>query len=229
MKLEVSEVFYSLQGEGVGIGRPSLFLRLSGCNLRCRYCDTKYAWGEGTVYPLYQLKEDLEKYTCRHLVVTGGEPLLQADGIKRLLEFMGPGWDFSLETNGTLWEEEVLKMFRLITLSPKLPSAGVGEISWEVLDRYISRLPSRIEAKFVVDDDKDWEALEEILERYDRLGVDIPLVIQPQGEVRSLELYLSKLRTCASRFLEMTLGWERLNLRFLPQFQKILWWDKRGV
>src|SRR6056297_2871260 len=102
MKLFVSEIFYSIQGESLYTGRPCAFVRLSGCNLRCRYCDTTYAYENGTEMAITKIIREIESFQCPLVEVTGGEPLLQRrtpDLIKELIE---RGHTVLLETNGTM-------------------------------------------------------------------------------------------------------------------------------
>ena len=82
----INEIFYSIQGEGRSAGKPAVFLRLSGCNLKCRWCDTKYAWKKGEEMTTGQIIQKIKKYPCKHLVVTGGEPMLQQEGLEELLK-----------------------------------------------------------------------------------------------------------------------------------------------
>ena len=86
--MQISEIFYSLQGEGTHIGKPAIFIRLSGCHLRCSWCDTKYTWElkSGSQMSTTEIIKEIKKYPCQHLVITGGEPLIQQSAIKELLQ-----------------------------------------------------------------------------------------------------------------------------------------------
>jgi 7-carboxy-7-deazaguanine synthase len=137
--LTVSEVFESVQGEGPSAGAPSVFLRLAACNLRCRWCDTRYSWD----FRLYryrdhvqrvrveQLADRLRHMTSRRIVVTGGEPLLQARGLVELLGQLGPTWTVEVESNATLFPDvpgaELSPYVHQWNLSPKLSSSGESE------------------------------------------------------------------------------------------------------
>jgi len=225
--LRVSEIFYSLQGEGQDIGRPVVFLRLAGCNLRCVTCDTTYAWEDGEEMPVRVIRDRLKAFPCRYLTVTGGEPLLQAQGVAKLLDLL-PAWVLALETNATLWEPEVLGRFSLVTASPKLPSAGVGPFPHSVFSRYVKTLYPKLQVKLVVGDREDWEAVEELLKEYPPLGREIPLVIQPLDRGGPLSQYHEEVRKVAEVFLQRAGRWKRDNVRFLPQLHKILWGRERG-
>ncbi len=123
MKIEVNEIFHSIQGEGPNTGKPAVFLRLSGCNLRCKWCDTKYAWKKGKKMTTDQIIQKIKKYFCKHLVITGGEPLLQQDALKELLKKL-KSYTAELETNGSIacW---IIGLIEQINCSPKLKNSGV--------------------------------------------------------------------------------------------------------
>ncbi len=209
------------------MGRPGVFLRLAGCNLRCLYCDTAYAWEGGEGYSVGDLVGLLKGFPCRYLVVTGGEPLLQADALGRLIRALS-GWTFTIETNATIWEPDLLSRFSLVTASPKLQSAGVGPFPHESFSRYVDVLPPRLQVKLVVDKE-DWEELECLLARYPQLGREIPLVIQPVERAGDPLNYLSEVRMGAEAFLREMTKWRRQRVRFLPQLHKLIWWGRRGV
>ena len=117
MKLRVCEIFESLQGEGARVGEPSLFLRLSGCNLRCRCCDTKYSWDEFTEYPLDELVRVVESSGLTSIVITGGEPTLQADELIEFFNELGHRKLKSIiETNGTLLNKLIIDLFNKVDL-----------------------------------------------------------------------------------------------------------------
>ncbi len=209
------------------MGRPAVFLRLAGCNLCCVTCDTAYAWEEGEEVPIQVLQERLEAFSCRCLVVTGGEPLLQAREIVELLDLL-PSWTLALETNATLWEPEVLGRFSLVTASPKLPSAGVGLFPHRVFSRYVETFYPKLQVKLVVGGEEDWKAVWGLLEEYPLLGREIPLVIQPLDRGGSLSRYRKEVREVARTFLQKAREWNRGNVHFLPQLHKVLWGRERG-
>lgn len=189
-EIKVAEHFYSIQGEGVTAGNPAVFLRLSSCNLMCGgqdtekdkklhdgatwRCDTIESWLHGTRYSLQELTSLLcEKYMYQfnngaHLIVTGGEPLLQQTMLLKLLRAMRENfpWLFiEIETNGTIMpDKEIALMTNLFNVSPKLSNSGMPEkrrIVGEVLRWLASR--SHVDHaifKFVVSDAADWEEIE---------------------------------------------------------------------
>ena len=125
-KLLVSEIFYSIQGEGPNIGKPAVFLRLCGCNLKCEWCDTKYAitstsTSSSTSYSAGQVLKKIKSYPCKHLVITGGEPLLQQEKLVPLLKKL-KSWYIELETNGTI-PLKISEFIEQINCSPKLKNS----------------------------------------------------------------------------------------------------------
>jgi len=118
----VSEIFHSIQGEGSNAGKPAVFLRLSGCNLRCKWCDTKYAQTKGKEMATDQIIREIKKYPCQHLVITGGEPLLQQNGLKALFKKL-KNYTAEIETNGSL-PIKISRLIEQINCSPKLKNSG---------------------------------------------------------------------------------------------------------
>ena len=116
--MKITEIFYSIQGEGKNIGEPAIFIRLSGCNLKCKFCDTKRSWKDGKNYTVKELIMEIKKYPCNHIIWTGGEPTLQQDEILKVINSLGSGWYHELETNGTNFLKDPY-IFNLITISPK--------------------------------------------------------------------------------------------------------------
>jgi len=122
-KLEVCEIFYSLQGESSYMGRPCIFIRLSGCNLRCSYCDTKYSYAEGEFRTLASILSEIEQYPCKLVELTGGEPLWQNDSIPLMHLLLEQGYTVLLETNGSLYLEDVPQAVIKI-VDVKCPGSG---------------------------------------------------------------------------------------------------------
>ena len=159
MKLSVSEIFYSIQGESLYAGRPCAFVRLSGCNLRCRYCDTTYAYENGTEMAITKIIREIESFQCPLVEVTGGEPLLQRrtpDLIKELIE---RGHTVLLETNGTMAIDKVdPRCIRIMDIKcPGSGESGKTEIS------NFDRLLPKDQIKFVITDRTDYEYAKKLL------------------------------------------------------------------
>ena len=155
------ELFYSLQGEGVCAGTPAVFLRLAGCNLHCAWCDTKYSWSGGVQVSVQDLAARLLAFPCRHYVITGGEPLLQASELEELFSLLPPDAYIEIETNGTLPPTPALAArVQQWNVSPKLPHAGnTPTAASPAALAAFSALPGAW-FKIVVQGEQDWPAIE---------------------------------------------------------------------
>ena len=153
MPLRVNEIFHSIQGESTHAGRPCVFVRLTYCNLRCRYCDTEYAFFEGIERPLDDIVSEVGRYGCRLVEVTGGEPLIQKETIALLERLLDAGHEVLLETSGAWPIENVPAGVRII-MDLKTPGSGmVARNRWENL----RHLDADDEIKFVICDRADYE------------------------------------------------------------------------
>lgn len=163
-------VFESIQGEGNHVGYPVVFIRTSGCDLRCKWCDTKYSWGAGKEYIL---EDELKKFKNKHLVITGGEPLLWHNQFKKFLED-NPGYIVEFETNGTISSYMKEPQYNV---SPKLSSSGnKDKLRLDILKDFL-RFNSYF--KFVIKNDRDWEEMQDIIKK-----VGIPkdqVYVMPEG------------------------------------------------
>ncbi len=206
MALTICETFYSLMGESTRIGLPAWFIRLSGCNLRCRYCDTTYAYEGGRQVEIAALLQAAGEFPSRLVLVTGGEPLLQEETPALLAALAGAGFEVCLETNGSLPIDRVDRRVRRI-VDLKCPGSGMaGENYWA----NIEALTSRDEVKFVVGDRDDFIWAVEVIKKY---GLDgrLPLLISPVfAQVAA--------REAAAWILE-----SGLPLRLNVQLHKYLW------
>ncbi len=214
MTLKLSELFISIQGEGSHQGLPTFFVRLYGCNLRCRWCDTKYAY-EGPWFEL-TVEQVIEKWKLQDSIpwvqITGGEPLLQGDVYHLMKAFLEKGAIVLLETNGSLPIESLpQKVIKIMDLKP--PSSGMSEfILWKNL-AYLSR---KDQVKFVIADRQDYEWAKRIIKRYYLTAFTQVLVSPVYRELPPQEL--------TSWILE-----DRLHVRFQIQLHKFLWGERRGV
>jgi len=151
--LTVNEVFFSIQGEGTRAGRPSLFLRLTGCPLRCVWCDTAYAFHEGQKRDEAELLAELRRYPTRLLCLTGGEPLAQPAAFAFVTRLADDGWEVVIETSGHV-ATTALDPRATVILDVKTPGSGeTHRMEWTNLDR----LRTRDEVKFVIDGRADYE------------------------------------------------------------------------
>ncbi len=160
--LKVAEIFHSIQGESSHAGRPCVFVRLSGCNLRCTWCDSAYAFEDGREMELEEVLAAVDAYGCPLVEITGGEPLLQPEVVPLMERLLGGGYEVLLETGGSLPIDDVPKGVERI-LDIKCPSSGhAGDNRWENLER----LREGDEIKFVLAsrEDYDW-AVQQIRKR----------------------------------------------------------------
>ena len=131
--MKISEIFKSIQGEGTNAGKPAIFLRTAECNLKCTWCDTKYTWDwksfdyskEVKEISIKEIREIIERFHLRHLVITGGEPLMQQDDLAELLVFLKPEFYVEIETNGTILPNNALSaLVDQWNVSPKTKNSG---------------------------------------------------------------------------------------------------------
>lgn len=204
--LTVNEIFLSIQGESTHAGLPCVFVRLTGCNLRCVWCDTGHAFHEGRRMSVEAVLGEVEEHGCPLVEVTGGEPLLQPEAITLMRELMGRGHTVLLETGGSLPVEEVPEGVRRI-IDVKCPGSGEVERNrWENLEQ----LREGDELKFVLADREDYEwAVDRIRDR--GLAGRCPLIFS------AVHGRLSP-GTLADWVLE-----DRLPVRVQIQLHKLLW------
>lgn len=164
--LKVNEIFFSIQGESSYTGLPCVFVRLTGCNLRCSYCDTSYAFTEGTELPVSNVIAALGEYDCMLLQITGGEPLLQKDTLVLINEAIEKDYTVLVETNGTL-DISAINDQAIVIMDFKCP--GSGEVTKNLYSN-ISKLKEKDEVKFVIQDHHDYQWTKEILLEYPELS-----------------------------------------------------------
>jgi 7-carboxy-7-deazaguanine synthase len=210
--LRITEIFHSLQGESNTVGRPTVFIRLTGCPLRCQYCDTAYAFTGGLMYELDQVLKEVESYSTPYVTVTGGEPLAQNACLTLLTALCDKGYIVSLETSGAIDVEDVDK--RVIKVMD-LKTPGSGELS-KNLETNIEHLSLRDQVKFIICDKDDYEWSKNKVKEY-RLNEKVADVLfSPSNEEMS-----------AKELAEWILA-DRLKVRFQIQLHKYLWGNKPG-
>ena len=153
MRLTVNEIFYSIQGESTHAGRPCVFVRLTGCNLRCRYCDTRYAYHQGSEMPVARVVAQLNAFNCKLAAITGGEPLLQAATPLLVEQLLEAGYRVLVETNGSLNIDCVDRRCTRI-MDVKCPSSGEQTRNDGA---NFGRLTENDQVKFVVGDRPDFD------------------------------------------------------------------------
>ena len=211
--LRVTEIFHSIQGESTFVGRPCVFVRLTGCPLRCTWCDSDYAFFGGHEEPVDRILDAVRAYGCPLVEVTGGEPLAQPESRELLKALCQEGFTVLLETSGALDTSGVDPRVRII-LDVKCPASGMIErMYWPNLER----LRSQDEAKFVVQDRADYDWAKDVVARY-RL-VD-----------RCAVLFSPVFGLIVPQHLAEWLLADRLPIRFQLQLHKHIWApDRRGV
>ena len=172
--LKVSELFLSIQGEGTRAGRPCAFVRLAGCNLRCRWCDTPYALQDGQEMTLSKVLARVKEFGCRLVEVTGGEPLIQPTALQLLRQLCEAGYETLLETNGSLDISAVdRRVVRIVDF--KCPSSGESRRN---LWANVNHLTGRDEVKFVLADRADYEFARQAIGAH-RLCRICPVIFSP--------------------------------------------------
>ncbi len=222
--LKVNEIFHSIQGESTHAGRPCVFVRLTGCNLRCVWCDTEYAFHEGEDMTVEQVVERVAGYGCGLVEITGGEPLMQAEAIDLLERLLADGYEVLLETGGSLSVSQVPRpVVKIVDF--KAPSSGMaGKNRWSILDD----LASHDEVKFVIADRADYDWARARIEEHS-LARRYTILFSPvDGELEP--------RTLAKWLLQDPpvpkglRGAGGLQARLQLQLHKAIWGpDKRGV
>ena len=213
VKLRITEVFCSLQGESRTIGRPTTFVRLTGCPLRCHYCDTEYAFSGGELLTLSEILDRVRRFGVPHVTVTGGEPLAQVEARQLMELLVEAGFKVSLETSGAL---SIADIDLNVSVVMDLKTPGSGESHRNLMEN-ISLLKSSDQVKFVITSREDYEWARFQVDQFglDR-RVDDVLFSPSFGEVQPTML--------AAWILE-----DRLPVRMQLQLHKILWGDKPGV
>lgn len=209
------ELFYSIQGEGSRTGCPAVFLRLAGCNLRCSWCDTKYSWGKGIAVNEAELAEQIMRRESPGLVITGGEPLLQAAAMERLLEALPDSLYVEVETNGTLSPTpRLVQRVDQWNVSPKLPHAGNGApaVNLEALNQFCDT--GRAWFKFVVQSPQDWDLIAPLRLPRERI------ILMPCATTQE------QLQDASPALVELCL---EQRVRFGSRLHIALWGDKKGV
>ncbi|MCY3985591.1 MAG: 4Fe-4S cluster-binding domain-containing protein [Candidatus Dadabacteria bacterium] len=213
--MKVNEIFFSIQGEGIHIGLPTVFLRLFACDLRCRWCDTMYAV-EGSDFQEIETQEVLSRvlgYGCSRVCITGGEPLIQRQAVENVAEsLLERDFTVVLETSGNKKPPEIFSHPNsVVSMDCKCPGSGMAErMDFSLYDA----LEEKDQLKFVIADEGDYEYARGILaERSIRASV----IFQPVWGAKADWIAQSVLRDCME------------NVRVLPQLHKIFWGEKRGV
>jgi len=219
----VNEIYKSIQGEGIDSGRITVFLRLTGCNLKCIWCDTKYAYDEGKEKSIDEVFNEILKHNTRLICITGGEPLTQLTDLNLLLDrLVIAGYQISIETNGSL---DITKLAFFddpsirINLDVKGPSSGMEKTN---MLSNLNNLSDKDQVKFILQSPEDFELLKTVLNDYKSVLRDVNIILTPVGG--------TKLKNIADHILKDELFKQFTRLRVLPQIHKLIWAEKtRGV
>jgi 7-carboxy-7-deazaguanine synthase len=212
--LKINEIYYSVQGESTFAGRPCVFIRLTYCNLRCSYCDTEYAFYEGYDKSIDSVLDEIKKYNCNLVEVTGGEPLVQKESLELMKRLAEEGYEVLLETGGSLPIKDIDKRVRII-LDLKCPSSKMMKKN---LYENIDHLKPVDEVKFVIGTKEDYEWTKEIINKYELSNKCEILFSVVFGKLEPVEL--------VNWIIEDNLNF----VRFQLQMHKFIWEpNKKGV
>lgn len=210
--LRINEIFYSLQGETRTVGLPTVFVRLTGCPLRCVYCDTEYAFEGGTIMSLDDIVAQVASFKPRYVTVTGGEPLAQPNAWPLLTKLCDAGYEVSLETSGAMPVEQVdPRVVKVIDL--KTPDSG--EVSRNLYDN-LNFLQPHDQIKFVICSRSDYEWARMQIDQYQLAGCVSEILFSPSfGQINLADL--------AAWIVQ-----DNLPVRMQVQLHKIIWGEERG-
>lgn len=235
MKIPVMEVFGpTIQGEGMVMGLKTMFVRTSGCDYSCSWCDSKFTWdgtGKSVSKQPMEIIEELKAIggqSFSHVTISGGNPALHK-GIGELVDLCHEqGWKVAVETQASFWQDWLLKIDD-ITLSPKPPSSGMST-DFSKLDTFMEKLLNTTASlKIVIFDELDFEFAETVHQRY----TDFPFFLQTGNADTTTtddELLVSTLLNRYEWLVDLTVNSTIMNdVRVLPQLHTLLWGNKRGV
>ncbi|PKM23108.1 MAG: 7-carboxy-7-deazaguanine synthase QueE [Gammaproteobacteria bacterium HGW-Gammaproteobacteria-14] len=212
MDLRISEVFYSLQGEARSVGRPTAFIRLTGCPQRCVWCDTEYAFHGGEKRSLESVLAEVRAFSAAYVTVTGGEPLAQPNALLLMGLLCDEGFSVSLETGGAM---DIAEVDPRVSIVMDLKAPGSGERHNNRLEN-IPLLAAKDQVKFVLADRRDYDWARMQMDQYqlaDRVGDVLFSPVFGQLEPGQLADWILQ---------------DRLPVRFQLQLHKLLWQDSRG-
>jgi 7-carboxy-7-deazaguanine synthase len=210
-RLRINEIFHSLQGEADAVGYPTAFVRLTGCPLRCQYCDTEYAFHAGDWYDLDAIVDQVGSFGTRHVCVTGGEPLAQPNCLKLLTKLCDAGFEVSLETSGAL---DIGEVDARVTRVVDVKTPGSRESARNRIENF-SLLTRRDQLKFVICSREDYDWSKAYLREHGLSGRCQVLFSPSYAQVPPATL------------AEWILA-DRLQVRFQLQLHKVLWGDVAG-
>jgi 7-carboxy-7-deazaguanine synthase len=211
MNLRITEIFLSLQGESRSVGLPTVFVRLTGCPLRCQYCDTAYAFHGGESLSVAEVMQRVAEFGVRHVTVTGGEPLAQKACLPLLTQLCDADYQVSLETSGAIAVDEV---DRRVSKVMDFKTPGSGEAAKNRLAN-VEHLTAHDQVKFVICDRADYEWSKQVTAEQ-RLADRCEVLFSPSAQ------------QLPARKLADWIVADRLPVRFQIQLHKYLWGDEAG-
>ncbi|MEA3149106.1 MAG: 7-carboxy-7-deazaguanine synthase [Gammaproteobacteria bacterium] len=210
-RLRINEIFHSLQGEADAVGFRTVFVRLTGCPLRCQYCDTEYAFHAGDWYDIDSILEQVRSFGAKHVCVTGGEPLAQPNCLKLLTRLCDEGFDVSLETSGAM---NIAGVDARVSRVVDVKTPGSNEAARNRIENF-GLLTPRDQVKFVICSREDFDWSKAYLEEH-ALSERCQILFSPS--------YTQISPTALAEWILM----DRLPVRFQLQLHKILWGDVPG-
>ncbi len=215
MDLRITEIFLSIQGESSHAGRPCAFVRLTGCPMRCRWCDSTYTFTGGERVSFEEIFAKLKEFNCNLVEVTGGDPLAQKNVFPFITRLLNDGYEVLIETGGFFSTENVDERAKII-LDVKCPASGESERNhWANLERLN---PEKDEVKFVIADLNDWEFARDVIEKYDLESKTREVLISPIFGISNL------------KEIAETVAKSNLKARLNLQLHKYIWGaDVHGV
>jgi 7-carboxy-7-deazaguanine synthase len=213
--LRVTEIFRSIQGESTHAGRPCTFIRLTGCPMRCVWCDSEYTFTGGDHISIADILKQVDQFACNLVEVTGGEPLAQKEALSLIKELCDKQYEVLVETGGYVSTADVDRRAKLI-LDVKCPASGEAERNhWPNLEKLRA---DRDEVKFVIADRGDWEYAQDVIKKYDLENRTRAVLISPVWDGIDLQSVADWISTSG------------LNVRMQLQLHKYIWDpEARGV
>jgi len=209
-EMKINEIFYSIQGEGKEAGLPTIFIRTTGCNLRCLFCDTKYAYENGEELATNQIVEKIKKYKCKNICITGGEPLIQKDLMALVDNLLKKDYNILIETNGSISLKQITNKKNLsISCDVKCPSSRMHEKN---CFGNIKILDKKDQLKFVISNKKDYDYAKKIIQKH---------------SPRCMVFFQPNWKKDPKKLADWILT-DNLDVKLSLQIHKIIWGDVRG-